>query len=512
MSVFVPHYKYDIVISYAHVDNEPAPGVEAGWVSTLAEGLKNRLAQKLGRREAFSLWMDYRLSPHEPLTPEIMDALEHTAVLVVILSPGYLASQWCQAERSAFLKIVRDRPRSDARVFIVERDKIEESERPAEFRELAGYRFWVGEREGKPPRILGEPKPNPDDPKCLPYYDQLNDLSNGLAEELKRLRSLVNKTCIESPGIESPVTESTCIQGTDIVSAGIESRKSDKQPAVFLAEVTDDLVVHRDAVKRYMDQAGIRVLEPEISLYFSDPDTFQQAVDKALGSSKIFVQLLSNLDARRLPGWLSYTHLQYERALKAGKTVLQWRDPSLNLDTVPDEDHRKLVGGETVLAVGIEEFKRTVANRALIKPAARIKTMCTLLVFLDVSPEDSPLAEEIVRVLKKHNIGYVLPLQHGNPSEIRKELEELLLESDGIIIVYGAVTPVWARGQLLYCRKIIYKREQPPKAIAVYEGPPEEKDPLDFALPDMQIIDCRSCLIEEKLLPFFESLKAEGCA
>ena len=564
--MFVPYYKYDIVISYAHVDNEPAVGVENGWVSTLAEGLKNRLAQKLGRREDFSLWMDYRLSLHEPWTPEIMDALEHAAILVVILSPGYLASQWCQRERSAFLKMVRARPRSSARIFIVERDKIEESERPAEFRELAGYRFWIVEREGKPPRILGDPKPNPDDPKCLPYYDQLNDLSNGLAEELKRLRSLVNKTCIEgsdikrpalkgpgiesagiesagiesagieslgieSLGIESAGIESTCIEGPGIESAGIESagiesagiestciegpdiesRKSDERPAVFLAEVTDDLIVYRDAVKRYLDQGGIRVLQPEIFLYFSEPDTFQQAVDKDLGNSKIFVQLLSNLDGKRLPGRPSYIHLQYERALKAGKPVLQWRDPSLNLDTVTDEDHRRLVEGETVWAVGLEEFKRTVVNRALIKPAVRIKDAHTL-VFLDVSPEDSPLADEIVSVMKKYHIGYARPLQHGKPSDIREELDELLLESDGIIIVYGAVTPVWARRQLLYCRKIIYKREQPPKAIAVYEGPPEEKDPLDFALPDMQTIDCRRCLIEEKLLPFFESLEAEGCA
>lgn len=539
--MFVPYYKYDIVISYAHVDNEPAPGVENGWVSTLAEGLKSRLAQKLGRREDFSLWMDYRLSPHEPWTPEIMDALEHAAILVVILSPGYLASQWCQRERSAFLKMVRERPRSSARIFIVERDKIEESERPAEFRELAGYCFWIGEREGKPPRILGEPKPNPDDPKCLPYYDQLNDLSNGLAEELKRLRSLVNKTCIEgsdikrtafkspgtessgiertciegpdieSVGIEGPAIESTCIEGPDIERAGIESRKSDERPAVFLAEVTDDLIVYRDAVKRYLDQGGIRVLQPEISLYFSEPDTFQQSVDKDLGNSKLFVQLLSNLDGKRLPGRPSYIHLQYERALKAGKPVLQWRDPSLNLDTVTDEDHRRLVEGETVWAVGLEEFKRTVVNRALIKTAVRIKDAHTL-VFLDVSPEDSPLADEIVGVMKKYHIGYARPLQHGKPSDIREELDELLLESDGIIIVYGAVTPVWARRQLLYCRKIIYKREQPPKAIAVYEGPPEEKDPLDFALPDMQTIDCRRCLIEEKLLPFFESLEAEGRA
>jgi hypothetical protein len=498
MAVFVPHYKYDIVISYAHVDNEPAPGVEEGWVSTLAKGLKRYLAQKLGGRELFYLWMDYQLSPHEPLTPEIIDAVGHTALLVVILSPGYLASQWCQKERCTFLKTVREQPLPNERIFIVEREKMEESERPAELRDLLGYHFWVGGREGKPPRTLGDPTPKPDD---LAYYDQLRDLSNGLAEELKRLRSLAEKPSIESAGIESSCIETSCI----------ESGKSDERPAVFLAEVAEDLIQERDAVKRYLDQAGIRVLQPEISLYFTEPDTFQQAVDRDLMNSKIFVQLLSNLNGKMPPKWSSYIHFQYERAVKAEKLILQWRSPSLKLDTVTDEDHRKLLEGEMVAAVGLEEFKQMVAKRALIKPAASPKPMCTL-VFLDVSSEDSPLADEIVRVMDKNNIGYARPLRHGTPSEIRKELQKFLLESDGIIIVYGSVTPAWARDQLLYCHKLMYKREQPLKAIAIYEGPPEEKDPLDFTLPDMQIIECRRCLIEEKLLPFFESLKAEGRA
>ena len=32
---FVPGYNNDIFVSYAHVDNEPLPGVEEGWVSIL---------------------------------------------------------------------------------------------------------------------------------------------------------------------------------------------------------------------------------------------------------------------------------------------------------------------------------------------------------------------------------------------------------------------------------------------------------------------------------------------
>ncbi|MEW5804520.1 MAG: toll/interleukin-1 receptor domain-containing protein [bacterium] len=483
MTVFVPGYEHDIFISYAHVDDEPIPGAEEGWVSTLVGGLKTLLAQRLGRSDTFSLWMDYRLSLHEPITPELLSTIEHSAVLVVILSPGYLASEWCQRERNTFLQMVRDRPRRNSRIFVVERDKIETSERPAEFRDLLGYRFWVEDKGCRTPRILGEPRPNPSDPKSQPYYDRLNDLSHDMAEELKRIRE----------SVESP---------------DAERERVDTRPAVFLAEVTDDLVIQRDEVMRYLVQAGLRVL-PETQLYFSEPAAFQKAVDRDLEECKIFVQLLSGLTGRRCAHGPSHICLQYQLALKAGKQILQWRSPSLDTATTADKDHRNLLEGETVLAVGLEEFKREVVELALAKPAPRVSAVCTL-VFLDANREDDSLAREVVRVMEKNEIGYVLPLRSGHPADVRKDLEECLLDSDGVIVVYGTVTPVWAREQLRYCRKIMYKREEPLKAIAVYEGPPPgPKDPLNIALPGMQIIQCPICSLERALQPFFESLKRE---
>lgn len=100
---YVPDCKHDIFVSYAHVDDLPFPGTEKGWVTTVVESLQILLAQKLGRRDAFDLWMDHQLSRHVQLTPEILHHLEQTATLLVILSPGYLASEWCLREKDTFL-------------------------------------------------------------------------------------------------------------------------------------------------------------------------------------------------------------------------------------------------------------------------------------------------------------------------------------------------------------------------------------------------------------------------
>ena len=123
--------------------------------------------------------------------------------------------------------------------------------------------------------------------------------------------------------------------------------------------------------------------------------------------------------------------------------------------------------------------------------------------------EDKQLAKDIIKIMENNDVGYVLPLQEGKPAEIRKDLEKWLLNCDGVIIVYGTVTPAWAREQLLYCRKIMDKREKPLKALAVYEGPPDQKSPLNIVLPGMYIIHYHGNLNELDLQPFIDSLKAK---
>jgi TIR domain len=229
---YVPQYEYDIFVSYAHVDDDPLPGANEGWVSTLVRSLKTRLAQKLGRSDAYSLWMDHELSGSEPVTSQIAGKLQGAATLVVVLSPGYVASAWCQRERDAFRSVVREH--GSGRVFVVERDKVDDTDRPEEFKELKGFRFWVRDRAGKA-RILGTPRPNPDNPTDQEYYNQIDDLSQEITAVLRRL------TANAWPGLAEVPAPTAC---------------RPFQPTVYLAQVTDDLEVERNNIKRYLDQTG----------------------------------------------------------------------------------------------------------------------------------------------------------------------------------------------------------------------------------------------------------------
>lgn len=283
MSAFVLGYQHDIFVSYAHVDDLTYPSIDAsGWVATLIAGLNVKLSQKLGRSDLFSLWKDEQLSPNKPLTPEILNALKQSATLVIILSPGYMASPWCQREMQTFWQELVQRINSNSRIFVVERDKLEIDEKPKALEELLGYQFWLQDREGKAPRTLGDPIPDPHDRL---YYDKLGDLANDLANELHRLQT----------------------QATQPI---VTISKPDTLPTVFLADVTDDLDVQRDRVQRHLDQEGFRVIPAETSNYFSylgGNDNVRETIANDLKNRKLFIQLLSSLTGKCRPGLPSFS-------------------------------------------------------------------------------------------------------------------------------------------------------------------------------------------------------------
>lgn len=643
---FVPHRRYDVFASYARVDDEPLPGTEQGWVTTLVQGLRTRLAQRLGRSDAFELRIDHELGRDVQTTTQITNILQDTAVLLVVLSPGYVASQWCARENGAFLNLVKERVRSGSRVFVVERDVVEDSRRPSALNEdVTIYRFWERQTEGRPPCVLGSPKPKPDDHR---YYDQVTALSYDLADELERLRAAASfdetaqqltspysvvpgggaqdeHGTIESvlehkietadfdvflchnsadkpavkeigqklkargilpwldewelrPGlpwqdvlnerIKQIKTAAVFVssqglgpwqnrelyaflrqfikRGSPVIPVllpdaphmpdlpvdldgmtWVDFRKQDPDPmsrliwgitgtktdaargAVFLAEVTDDLDPQRDNAKRYLEQAGLRVLP--VAWYPREPHVFQQAAQRDLAKCKLFVQLLGGTCGKKSPDLpQGYARLQFECAKEAGKPILQWRSRELDVASITDADHRAFLELDTVLATGIEEFKRKVKEHAFSEPQPTgARSPVHAFVFVSMETEDKSIADAVCAILKDCGADIALPLRSGKPAEIRKDLEQNLLDCDGVIIIYGSITVTWVNEQLRKCRKVLAQRERPVKALAVFEGPPGRKAPPNLILHNMRILDCCKGFDESMVRAFVNSLQAK---
>lgn len=454
----------EIFVSYARIDNEPLPGLDKGWVTTLITRLQNLLAQKLDSYRAYSLWMDYDSRDNQSVTPSIIEKLESSAILLLILSPSYIESKWCREELSAFLSKVGN---ASGRIFIVERNNVE---RPTPISDLVAYKFWIRDDDGKL-HTLGTPKAKTEE---IEYYQILDDLANDLSYKIKSLRE-------------------QAIPTTSAFSHNI-----------FLAAVSEDLDKQRNEVKRYLEQQGIRVL-PDKEYSFAN---IQQYLEQDLSQCSLFVQLLSDKIGHGL------AQFQYEHAKKAKLPILQWRDRALDVNTVSDITHRTFLLQSTVFASNLVKFQDKIINELKSienteKTAASTKTKD--LVFINAIPENMRLASQIAEFLTTQGIDCVFPLHisnHTSPTDIQNNLNENLLSCDAVIVLYTDDTPLsWVTEQVQYCRRIQAKREQDLKIIAVCNNSFTNKPSLSVYMPNLRVFKCPKLQAESGLSEFIRTFR-----
>ena len=93
---YVPGFRNDVFISYAHGDGEPPVSADGkGWVAHLRDRLHAAIRLRLGFSP--NIWMDKRdLDPNVNFDNEIHDQLD-SAVLILVASPTYigLLSRMC---------------------------------------------------------------------------------------------------------------------------------------------------------------------------------------------------------------------------------------------------------------------------------------------------------------------------------------------------------------------------------------------------------------------------------
>ncbi len=95
-------FEKHLFISYAHIDNQTLSSEEQGWVSRFHVSLESLLSMRLGGRAR--IWRDTKLTGNDIFSDEIVNQFSDTAVLVSIISPRYLKSDWCTKEAREFVE------------------------------------------------------------------------------------------------------------------------------------------------------------------------------------------------------------------------------------------------------------------------------------------------------------------------------------------------------------------------------------------------------------------------
>ncbi|HNE93492.1 MAG TPA: TIR domain-containing protein, partial [Chitinophagaceae bacterium] len=93
-------FSKDIFISYAHIDDESLIASQRGWISEFHRALEIRLAQLLGRRP--NIWRDMSLQGNHIFDQQIVSQFANVAIMISILTPRYVKSDWCIREVNEF--------------------------------------------------------------------------------------------------------------------------------------------------------------------------------------------------------------------------------------------------------------------------------------------------------------------------------------------------------------------------------------------------------------------------
>ena len=232
----VPGYRHDVFVSYAHSDNVRVAGAEIGFVSQLVADLRAEVGRKIGK--SLDIWWDhYQLSGNTQVTPEIMAAAGDCASIVVIASPAYLRSEWCDRERSTFFQVLsRRQPGLAGRLRGLHRADRAGKAADLGLKDLTGYEFYRALEDGRTTRPLRTEL----DSDKEPYYNRLSQLVQNVTDHLD---GLLTRASTRAAG-----------RGVRWFAA------KDAAPCVLLLEVTDDLVERRAELKDYLEQSGVVVL------------------------------------------------------------------------------------------------------------------------------------------------------------------------------------------------------------------------------------------------------------
>jgi len=472
----------DLFVSYAHE-------VDPEWVRRFVAQLETKISQLLPERPKISF--DDRMELGTSVPKALLDAVGESRLLLVILSPKYLASPWCQMELSTFVEEGEDAVAH--RIFVVEAERIERDKWPRALRDKETILFWQEDRNTKIPERL--------DPALGDEHAQL------FCKRVGEVAHFIKKR----------------------LEASNEELPNDKGD-VWIGEPTDDLVNEWEDLAAAVRQAGWRVL-PSSPYPTHDLGAYTETVRRHLKNAKLFVQLFGPTPGRR-PGWggAQFPILQANEARnavqkkiaaqKAGVRWLRWRKTSPPQDDT--SDYAGVLREGEVQTGTFGEFKDEVI-RCLTAPEGPMISVklplpppdltAPVQIYVHSDEVDRTLADQIMQsliLLNVDSMGTPRPKPGQFPQKIRLEQEQPVVNGcHGVILVYGDAPATWVGGNFAMVRQAFATAGRS-GTIGVLSGPPPEKSRMTIMSPVALPLDCTDGLKPAVLADFVDRVRKQA--
>jgi hypothetical protein len=502
----------DAFISYAHLDNVELVEGRKGWVANLHRALEVRVAQLLGKPP--QIWRDPKLTGNDLFEASIIDRLGRVAILVAVVSPRYLKSEWTIRELEAFWAAAEEqggvRVRDKARVFKVLKTPVPHERMPAALRGLLGYEFFREDPETGKVRELDEifgSEAHRD------FWLRLDDLAHDICALLEALEDPARQAAAGGAAVASPAPATT------------------GGAAVYLAETSSDLKDQREAIRRDLLQHGLQVL-PDGPLPLV-ADEAAAAIADHLSRSRLSIHLIGR-HYGLVPegGEQSMIELQHDLAagrpgdrrfsrfvwIPSGLEVTDARQQRV-LEKLRSDPH---AGADADLLETYFEDFRTVIQDWLRRPAAPDVPEPTPA--RTIAPAASTTPRRVYLVADERDVGrldpwadwlfdqgleVIRPVYEGDEREIREYHEENLTLCDGLLVFYGSGSEVWVRRKLREVQKAAgLGRAGPPPVVGIVLMGPRTAEKERFRTHEATVIPQWEGAATDALEPLVAALKA----
>jgi hypothetical protein len=453
----------DIFISYCHKDDQPFGDGGKRWVSDFHRDLRTRVEHYLGR--AVSAWRDGKLTGADVFSDEIVDQIGSTAVLVSIVSPSYLASEWCVKEVHTFAPAGGAGVRVDNALRLVKVLKTpvarKEMQRALPVLDtVLGYEFYQIDRDTE---VIRELFLHPDAEVRRAYWTRLDDVAQTIARLVVGLGEAAATAAV-------PVTPATS-------DAGV----------LYLAETTSDLHAERDRLRREFEDRGYLVV-PDRPLP-TEMEDFVTTVRADLERARLSVHLFGGRYGFIPDGSTeSVVALQSELASSlrgADFSRILWIPPGTQARDERQSDfldrlrrHPGRTNGYELIEAPLEQVKALVIDRlhhvAHPAPAAPAGPEVPLRVYLCCDRRDMTAVEPLADALQAQAWEVILPLSEGDPAQLDQDHQDTLRVCDVVVLFWGAADEFWFRTKqrdLLRARGL--GRDRPFRAVALYASAPD---------------------------------------
>lgn len=495
---FLHQFDNDIFISYAHIDNQPLAEGQKGWITSFHKALEIRLGQLLGAEPGF--WRDEsKLRGNDYFDESIVLHLPKVAVLVTVLTPRYVRSDWCLKEVDEFYRVAEQtggiRIDDKSRIFKIVKTPIPPDQHPLAMQQLLGYEFYqIDPTTGKPREFIFNSGPNVD----IHYWAKLDDLAYDIFQLLDTLK-----------GQSSPA---------------VKSLPPSSRSSVYLAETTLDLSVERDKIKRELQSRGYNVL-PDQPLPL-DAESFVKAVRENLSKSLLSVHLIgANYGVIPEASERSVTFIQNELASERCRTTefsrIIWMPPGLEAREPRQQEFIKYLyedssaqHGAEVLQTSLEDLKTIIHDKLAVPFQAKSQISpsqddapCRIYLIHDSQDEENVLL--LSDYLFDQGFEVIPSTLTGDEAQARADHRESLLLCDAILIYYGAVGEAWLRAKLFDLRKLAgYGRTKPLLAKTIYIGAPNTPAKERFRTLEATVIKQVYEFAPDLLEPFLKQISA----